>query len=154
MITADQQVLVLQLFLHRQVTAGTEIKGSHTSTTYRLVLLAHFPQNMIFCLIYLILYLLLVPEWKICESETDNCKRFTSTTVIQQTHCWKWNIFLSFMEVAFFPDWPSDRHASSCQLQWHHTGLQTERFHWLGVVWTRGVGACTLDWRPRNQNSS
>lgn len=50
-----------------------------------------------------------------------------------------------FTEVCFFLDWSSDRHASSCQLQWHHTRCRTKRLHRLGVVWARGGGACPLD---------
>lgn len=51
-------------------------------------------------------------------------------------------------------DRPCDRHACSCQLQRYHAGLQTERFHRLGVVRARGGGACSLDrWWP-NQSGS
>lgn len=52
-----------------------------------------------------------------------------------------------FIEVAFSLP-------CSCQLQWHHTGLHTERFRRLGVVWTRGAGACPLDRWWRNQSGS
>lgn len=47
------------------------------------------------------------------------------------------------------PDWPSDRHASSCQLQWHHSGRCTEGLCGLGVVRSRGAGSQPLDrwWR-------
>lgn len=51
-------------------------------------------------------------------------------------------------------DWPSDRHASTCQLQWHYPGPHTARLHWLGVVWARGGGACPLGCRWGNKSGS
>lgn len=49
----------------------------------------------------------------------------------------------------FLTDWPSNRDASSCQLQWHNSGHCTERLCRLGVVRSRGAGSQPLDswWR-------